>query len=202
MAGDRFARDRAAEKGMSRQGAVVLATGAVAVVVVALAVQLLVRAHLRKQTKREQATLLRSGVKAWNEWRKRNPGVAIDLSGVDLARRNLDSADLRCVDLASANLAHADLDSAILSGSNLSHANLAGADLERADLTDANLTGSDLSGAALYDAILRRTDLTDANLANLTRMSVHLQAFEQVDLRRAVNVPAGFPDLSRGSAKR
>ena len=90
------------------------------------------------------------------------------------------------------SLARADLTDADLIGTNLRGADLMGTNLTDVDLTDADLTRSDLTGAALYHAILRRTILTEANLAELTPASIYLKLLEDVDLSRAVNVPAGF----------
>ena len=67
----------------------------------------------------EHLTLLRLGVKVWNQWRKEHPDGDIDLSG--------------------ANLSGADLSGADLSGANLSEANLYKADLMRTIVTEAQL---------------------------------------------------------------
>jgi uncharacterized protein YjbI with pentapeptide repeats len=128
----------------------------------------------------EHVAKLKEGLEAWNEWRKNNPGVKVDLSGADLSRANLDKADLRGADLAVANLSRAylvradlsgaylceaDLGGAILtsanlSGADLSEANLREADLGGANLRRANIDGADLSGAGLRDTILADTDLS------------------------------------------
>src|SRR3954468_22404771 len=62
---------------------------------------------------------------AWDEWRRENPGVFLDLSEADLSEANLREANLR-----EANLREADL-----SGANLVGANLVGANLIRAFLS-------------------------------------------------------------------
>ena len=48
-------------------------------------------------------------VKAWNEWRRDNPGVTPDLRGADLSGADLRGADLRGADLYGADLRGADL---------------------------------------------------------------------------------------------
>jgi len=62
----------------------------------------------------EHLTLLRLGVKVWNQWRKEHPDGDIDLSGADLSEANL-------------------------GGANLSEANLYKADLMRTIVTEAQL---------------------------------------------------------------
>ena len=41
--------------------------------------------------------VLKKGVAAWNEWRRRNPEIRPDLSGANLGGANLSGADLRGV---------------------------------------------------------------------------------------------------------
>ena len=74
--------------------------------------------------------ILLRGADAWNSWRIRNRGFAIDLSGADLGE-----ADLR-------------------------GAGLSGADLRWSYLGRADLSGADLGGADLNEAILRQTNLS------------------------------------------
>ncbi len=142
---------------------------------------------------------LKEGVDAWNEWRKADPGVQIDLGGASLSNAHLSGADLSGVyligakligaDLSGADLTKAHLDGAKLGGADLSRAYLSGADLGRANLIGANLRGAkliranlseaDLTGAVLRDADLTRADLRGADLsvANLS----------EADLRRVKN---------------
>jgi len=134
--------------------------------------------------------ILKQGAEAWNEWRKRHPGITPDLSdadligkklkgvnlaGANLTRTNLSGAHLRGADLSNAHLGGADLSGVNLSGADLHGAHLRGAHLRGADLSGANLSGADLLLADLSGADLISTDLTDANLngaslsgANLT----------------------------------
>jgi uncharacterized protein YjbI with pentapeptide repeats len=42
----------------------------------------------------EQVERLRSGVEMWNEWRRTNPWVKIDLEKANLSRANLSGANL------------------------------------------------------------------------------------------------------------
>jgi uncharacterized protein YjbI with pentapeptide repeats len=101
----------------------------------------------------EQLAILKSGVAVWNEWRKANSLVPLDLSG----------ADLRMAELGDANLRRA-----ILSNTKLSGANLRDAKLTGAKFTGANLSGASLSGAQLTGAKFTAANLTDANLSGAT----------------------------------
>ena len=137
----------------------------------------------------EHLQIIRQRVVVWNEWRKKNPDIEVDLVGADLNAASLEKADLSeanlsgahlseanltKADLSSANLSEANLSRANLSGANLIDANLtwadlinadlSGADLSGANLTAANLNGADLSGADLWGTVLIRSDLCDAVL--------------------------------------
>jgi TIR domain/Pentapeptide repeats (8 copies) len=118
----------------------------------------------------EHVAILKKGVDAWNEWRRReNESLWPDLSGADLTE-----ADLRGANLTDARLFLADLH-----GADLTEADLRGADLHEAKLTEANLTGADLNGAYLNGA-----DLRDAYLiwADLTTADLHGADLRGADL--------------------
>ena len=42
----------------------------------------------------EQLAILKQGARAWNEWRSKSDGVAIDLSGAELEKADLGEAHL------------------------------------------------------------------------------------------------------------
>ena len=156
--------------------------------------------------------LLRQGVDAWNEWRKKEPSICPDLLGANLSeanlfganlsganlnavglfRANLGEADLCRAGLSGANLGDADLSRANLSGANLTlaylrranlhRANLAGAGLTRADFWGANVRGANLSGTNLQEANLHRANLAGADL---TRADLSNANIEAADLRGA-----------------
>ena len=118
----------------------------------------------------EHLEILKQGVDAWNEWRRENPEVKLDLRGGDLRRADLRGADLQHADLRGASLKYAKLGAVRLfcgdlRRADLRHANLHGASLEYADLSRAKL-----SYAFLFDANLRFSKLTSADLskANLS----------------------------------
>jgi hypothetical protein len=116
----------------------------------------------------EHVNILKEGVEAWNQWRRKDPDRG-DLSGAVLSRTFLNGADFRRVDLSDANLSGANLSGAFLIAANLGAAKLSGADLR-----EANLTGADLSGANLIDANLRAANLRGANLRRAYLLSTNL----------------------------
>jgi len=78
--------------------------------------------------------VLKKGVAAWNEWRKKNPEIQ-----PDLFKANLRLANLSMANLSGANLRMTDLRGAYLRVANLNMADLRGANLRVADLRGANL---------------------------------------------------------------
>jgi len=130
---------------------------------------------------RQHLYLLKQNLHIWNEWRKNNPEIEIDLIEADLSEIDLTGADLSNVDLSGAKLISADLSRVNLSGAYLAAANLSFAKLNRAnfsftylgscDLSFATLDRANLSGAYLAAANLSFADLSNANLsfANLTK---------------------------------
>ncbi len=92
-----------------------------------------------------QLRILHSGVDAWNEWRRNQPYLAVDLSGLSL----------RHLDLRGAFLANAILSSTNLTGVNLSDADLSGANLSKSKLEGTHSDGATLSWADLTFVIAR-----------------------------------------------
>lgn len=115
---------------------------------------------------KEQLSILKQGVEAWNGWRAKNIYVYADFNEADLNGVDLSGADLRIAHLRRANLFRADLSGADLSGADLSDADLREANLREADLTKANLNGASLNGAFVSEANLRQANLLAASLRN------------------------------------
>jgi hypothetical protein len=129
----------------------------------------------------EHLQIIRQGVDAWNEWRKKNPKLIPDLSGTDLSFASLSGANfswanLGGVNLSGANLSGANFYEAHLITAHLDGANLSGADLSATRLGGANLGGANLAGATLdwadnlggaqlSGALLVRTNLCGATLS-------------------------------------
>jgi hypothetical protein len=120
----------------------------------------------------EHMAMLRRGAETWNQWRKDNPDIEIDLMGANLSKANLNKA----------NLSRAHLNFADLSRAQLSGAQLINTDLMRADLSRAHLNAADLSGADLTRADLIKADLSDADLSGTRLGGAHLGG---ADLSRA-----------------
>jgi len=106
---------------------------------------------------REHLAKILESVRAWNDWRKANPGVVPVLYGAILIGANLRKANLK-----GANLVHANL-----SGANISGADLTGADLDYAFLRGSDLTGADFSGADLTEASIGHTTFGDNDLSDV-----------------------------------
>ena len=149
----------------------------------------------------ESFARIQQGTEFWNTWRKENPQVRPDLSGLDLANLDLQGIDfsrakLTRTDLTGANLTEAsfigaDLGQCILNAATLVRADFKDADLiwaklVEADVNHANLTrakciecegiGSKLHGANLRDAKLSRSSFMDADFSGASL--VHVKALE------------------------
>jgi len=121
-----------------------------------------------------QLDLIKQGVKQWNDWRKNNSLIPVDLSNADLKQLDLAKITLWDANLQGANLTEANLNKCDLRGGNLQNANLHGANLSQSDLRNANFTQANLSktllneanlsGALLIQATLHDTNLTEAML--------------------------------------
>lgn len=142
----------------------------------------------------EHLAILKRGVKVWNEWREKNPGVEPDLSGaiisfpqieqLTLCPQNLNGVNFRNTNLDGVSLVESSLDmadlsvayigNAYLSNASLIGANLCDSCLERATLRWANLHGANLIRTDFSDADLLYADLGEANLtgANLSRANL------------------------------
>ena len=135
----------------------------------------------------EHVEVVRQGASAIAEWRRRNPGMVLDLRRANLRRAELRRADLSGANLRGASLPRADLRGAKLRGANLTSADLRGADLTRAELRDANFSYAKLSEARLVRADLDGADFWNAKLtqANLIRANLSRARLPWADLSGA-----------------
>lgn len=134
----------------------------------------------------EQLEMLLRSIEEWNQWRKDNWGVRIDLSEANLSDVHLERADLRGVHLERANLSNANLSHIHLSNANLSNANLRDANLSNANLRDANfsfanLSDADLSHANLSDADFHFADLSRVELRHSRLKNANFRSVDLID---------------------
>jgi len=150
----------------------------------------------------EHVKIVKQGAEAIANWRKRFPGVKLDLSYADLSRAYLCTANLRFSDLSHADLSQADLRHADFRQSILNMANLHDANLVRADLSNVRLTKADLSGAGLVGAFLVDADIRNAILtsAQLKDAKLSYSNLEGADLTNADLTNADFCGASLSGA--
>lgn len=146
--------------------------------------------------------LLKQGVDAWNQWRRKHPDMQPDLAEASLRETNLTLADLRYANLNAADLAGSDLSSADLSYAQLKKASLYGTSFYKASFTGADfsealfgkvnlsgamLSGINLSGAYLDAANLYAAQLSDAQLngSDLSGATLSGAMLNKADLRGA-----------------
>ena len=127
----------------------------------------------------EQLDLIKQGVKQWNDWRKNNSLIPVDLS----------DADLKQLDLTKIALWDANLQGANLTKANLNKCDLRGANLQNANLQDANLSQSDLRNANFTQANLSKTLLNEANLSGALLIQT---TFHDTNLQQAILTAACF----------
>lgn len=134
----------------------------------------------------EHLKILRRGVKAWNQWRRKNPATKPELSSAKLGGRRLGGADFSGADLSHADLLGAKLLGGDFRKANLSHSNLIRSDLRQTNFGSANLRGAILQyatlvGASLYSANLSLADLV---LSDFTDAKVGSTTFADNDLSK------------------
>ena len=132
----------------------------------------------------QQIDLTKQSITTWNEWRRENPDIKVDLSEIDLAGVNLSGANFAQVNFSGADLTSADLNETDLTGAtlfmanlvntNLNNSNLGGADLTLANLTAASLIGAELIGAIFTGANLVATKFNRANLSGTNFSNANL----------------------------
>ena len=159
---------------------------------------------------KEHLAILKKGVKAWNEWRNKNPAIRPDLTfahlrgaylfeanlfEANLSGANLGRANLRGAHLIGANLCGAELRGTYFPRANLSGANLRLANLALANLGDAKLSGAELSMASLHGAELSGANLSRANLSRANLFTAHLQIADLIEANLS-GVHLGYANLS------
>lgn len=148
--------------------------------------------------KKDHLNILRQGVAAWNQWRKQEPEIVPDLSGVNCPRLNLSLANLKNADFTEAYLSESRFSKANLQSAIFREAALDATDFSRADLRKADIVGAALGGAKFVEADLREADLTWADLvdADLTRANL---SGANLRYARLVNVNLESANLANSS---
>ena len=118
---------------------------------------------------KEHIEVVLQGAESIDEWREKNPGVRLDLSGANLRRASLEHANLSDAILTQANLEWADLRWADLMNSDLTEALLSRADLHKTDMAGANLSIADLADTNFEDANCQSV-IFDATVFSHTRL--------------------------------
>jgi len=134
----------------------------------------------------EHVEILKLGVAAWNEWRKKRYVPKPDLReiqapGENLEGINFEGTQLQHTDLRETNLCGASLSQASLEHADLRRANVRGADLRGARLTNGKLDGAQLLGADLSVAVLDDASLVRANMNKARLISAQLRRADLTD---------------------
>src|SRR6187200_409639 len=140
---------------------------------------------------------VRAGASVWNKWRRDNPGIVPDLTGLRISASEL---PFGVVQGGPVDFSRTELNNAVLVHATLIEANLAGAVLVKADLSYARLNKADLRGADLRGAKIGHADLTDARLDGAFVCGAdlrHARGLTQQQIERALGgdrtlLPAGL----------
>jgi hypothetical protein len=129
---------------------------------------------------KEHLRIFMQGVKAWNQWRRKNPEIKPDLSEgsfkeMSLRKIYLNDANLYRADFTGADLWQTLMRRTFLYKSNLSKTNLVDANLRDSNLRRANLSEANLSEANLREANLKQADLYMANLSGAYIVGANLK---------------------------
>lgn len=116
----------------------------------------------------EAKKIIAKGPKAWNLWRKNNPGLYPVLDGIELF-----NLDLKGIDFSGVSLCHA-----VIHHCNLTSASLVSARLNEANLQDNDFTSARMIAAELVDADLSNSILANANILTASVRGAH---FDGVD---------------------
>jgi len=161
--------------------------------------------------------ILSNSIFEWNQWRKENPDVIPNLSGVDLTKQDLRNinlsstillrANLTCVNLSNANCRNANfeganLTEAIVDDSNFSKANMAGINLAKSHINNTDFSGVDLSHSNLTKAELIECYLIKANLklAILQETNLNNSYLTQANLMDAKLVQSNLTNVDLSNA--
>ena len=145
----------------------------------------------------EHLSWLKQGVEFWNNKRREDEKLRIDLRNADISGQFGVSKDDGPYLRPEFNLRGIDLNNAYLNGAILKNGDLAGADFLGAHLQEADFTGSDFAGARFYGtflngAVLQHCNFRDVNFydtklnyADLSDSDMRSAEFLKCDLSNA-----------------
>ena len=150
----------------------------------------------------EQLAILKQGIETWNQWRKEQSSLKVDLSGADLSGMDLAGIDFRDARLTRVDFRDSNLQRARLSLANLSRAALIGASLHQANLKETRLShaivmNADLRDVDLSGSYLQKTVLAKTNLSGAYLYKTHLS---EAYLNESKFTNAAFADTTLGAS--
>jgi uncharacterized protein YjbI with pentapeptide repeats len=159
----------------------------------------------------KHVALIKSGRKAWNEWRAAHPDIKPDLSGLDLTGASVyweeeeDGIHWQKVrapesgyvpNLAGVDFSHTNLEACNLVGAALAGANFTGASLERAFAPKGDFRKSVMRDVSAAQIRLMSADLSEADLRGV---SMHGAVFDLANLSGADMTEAYLYEASLGN---
>jgi uncharacterized protein YjbI with pentapeptide repeats len=126
--------------------------------------------------------IMEKGATAWNDWRKQNPKIMPDLSGLTLSGRydEMTVCDFSGTNFSKSDFFQAYMLSSKLRKANFYHSNLYETNFRNADLRHANLEGASLIGANLQ--------LAQLDGANFSKAKLGLTVLANVDLSQVTGL--------------
>lgn len=168
-------------------------------------------------------SMLKKGVRTWNNWREKHPDVIPQLSGIDLVAGKLDNLDgynlqganlaglkgkfiqMEQANLVEANLEKAQLEGGSFVGSNFSQANLSKIKIKNTRFDRAIFKEANLSVANIYDSDFKEVTFEKACMEQIAFSKVNLSgsSFKKANLKFAhfINIKLREANLNQASLK-
>jgi uncharacterized protein YjbI with pentapeptide repeats len=155
---------------------------------------------------KDHCDILMHGVKIWNQWRKDNPEIIPQLSGVDLSEMegfptglsniNLSNAYLEATNLYGLTMEDSNFEGAILYNSNCNGTLFKNTNFRSADLEYVNFCTGSLEHADFSDARLGTTIFGDCNLTSAKNLDKCIHVYPSIidlsTLVKSTNLPLSF----------
>lgn len=143
----------------------------------------------------------KNNISIWNNWRRSNSHVKINLKGLRLFGVDLSKINLENADISNAYLFRVDLEKSNLAGSNLSKSVAHICNFSEAVLTEAFLFDSDLSHSNFWHADLWKSNLASATLVGTIFRKAHLEN-ANLDKSNIVGADLSYADLKNGKVSK